>query len=439
MHVVRLDRPWLETDFLIQGFVINDEETLQALVSQCHYVYVEARLETLSIEKHKKPYLPSLQRFFLNRVSRSKTVKVPTPTKLPTKEGIQRPPLPHQKITYSNRIRTEQELPVAREAYSSAKNTVRSIMEGVRLGRMIDMNQARKTVDGVVDSILRNNDALACLIKLKEKDEYTAEHSLNVCILTATFARHLGHEEADVRQAALCGFLHDLGKARVPLEVLNKVGRYTAEELEVMRAHPAHGRDLLMEMESTNLVAMEVAYSHHERLDGKGYPRGLFGPHISYFAKMVAITDCYDAITSARVYDGARASMEALDIIYKCRGSQFDPQLAIEFIKCIGIYPPGSIVEFTNGEVGIIVASQEKNKLRPRVLIVLNAQKEDLQNKMVDLHAGDLDDRKEPYLIAHELPNGAFGVDLKEYLRRGLVLGSAVKELDINFDDFPKI
>ncbi len=439
MHVVRLDRPWLETDFLIQGFVVHDEETIHALASQCDYVFVEARFETRDIDEHNKQDLTTKKQGFFSRLTRRKPQKIQTPTKQPTKHGIQRPPLKHKKITYSNRIRTERELPVAKTAYASAKTTVKSIMNGVRLGRMIDMNQARSTVDEVVDSILRNPDALTCLVKLKNKDEYTAEHSLNVCILTATFARHLGHEEADVRQAALCGLLHDVGKARVPDEILNKEGRYTAEELDVMKEHPTHGRDLLMEMDTSDLIAVDVAYSHHERLDGNGYPRGLFGPHISYFSKMVAITDCYDAITSTRVYDGARASMEALDIIYKCRGRQFDAQLAIEFIKCIGIYPPGSIVEFTNGEVGIIVSSQEKNKLRPRVWLVRDANKSEGYNRMVDLHAKDVDPKGQPYVIAHELPNGAFGVDLKEYVKRGLVLSTPHKDLDIDFDDFPQI
>jgi putative nucleotidyltransferase with HDIG domain len=422
MRVVRLDRPWIETDFLMQGFIIQDRADIDALVRQCDYVYIEAIYETVA-----KPERREAPKGLFAR--RTATVKSLAQAPGNIKNTLIARPSAGEKITYINKINTERELPAARNAYSSAKTVVKSIMEGIRIGRMLDMNQARETVDHIVDSILRSKDALAWLTKIKDKDEYTAEHSLNVCILSATFARHLGHEEKEIREIALCGLLHDVGKSKIPEEILNKQGRFTDEEFDLMRQHTTFGRNLLMSLPHADRIAIDVAHSHHERLDGKGYPRGLQAHQIPYNAKLIAITDSYDAITSSRCYDRARASMEALDIIYKCKGTQFDDELALEFIKCIGIYPPGSVVEFSNGEVGIIISTDEKNKLKPRVIIVLDAEKKAGRERIVDLNKGAVDDNQQQYMIAREVPNGHYGVDIREYLKKGLVIQGQSKPL----------
>lgn len=260
------------------------------------------------------------------------------------------------------------------------------------------------------------------LTKIKRKDEYTAEHSLNVCVLTATFARFLGHNDDEIRQLALCALLHDVGKSKIPSEILNKEGRFTDEEFEIMKQHTTFGRDLLINIKDADRIAIDVAHAHHERMDGSGYPRGLKSHQIPYYAKVVALADCYDAITSSRCYDGARASMEALDIIYKCRGVQFDEELALEFIKCIGLFPPGAIVELSNGEVGIIISTRDDNKLRPKLLVVRNTAKQPCKERVVDL-ANDASFSE--VKILREVPNGTFGVDIRVYLKKGLVIDTA--------------
>jgi putative nucleotidyltransferase with HDIG domain len=336
-----------------------------------------------------------------------------------------RPPQGKKKISYINKIHTEKALPQAKADYSSAKTTVNSIMDGIRIGRMIDMNEARVTVNHIVDGILQNKDALAWLTKIKDKDAYTAEHSLNVSILSATFARHLGHDEIDIKKIALGGLLHDVGKAKIPSEILNKEGRFTDEEFDIMKQHAVFGRNLLMTMPKSDHFVIDIAHSHHERMDGLGYPRKLDGHKIPYFAKIVSIVDAYDAITSSRCYDKGRASMEALDIIYKCKGTQFDSELVLEFIKCIGIYPPGSIIELTTGEVGIVIETHEKNKLKPRILVVLDQDKKEIPQKIIDLNLNVQDDAGEYLRIARELINGSHDVWLEEYLQKGLMLSKS--------------
>ncbi len=328
----------------------------------------------------------------------------------------------YKKVTYINKIPVEKEFGAAKKCYGYAKTTAKSIMEGIRLGRMIDVNACRETVNTVVDSIIRNSNALIWLSKLKNKDEYTAEHSLNVCILTVAFARHLGFNEKEIKRIGLCALLHDVGKAKIPVEVLNKPGRFTDDEFELMKQHATFGRDLLISISGTDHAAIDVAYCHHERIDETGYPRQLLRHQIPYYAKIVSITDTYDAITSSRCYDSGRSSMDALDIIYKNRGRQFDEELALEFIKCIGIYPPGSIVETTNGEVGIVIASNPEVKLQPRIILVLNADKKPIKQKVLNLMDNPLDEQGNRYAIACELPNKKYGVDIKDFLKKGLVL-----------------
>ncbi len=430
MHVVRLDRDWIDTDFLMQGFIIKSASDIEDLQRQCEHVFIEARYITESPPSASGNTGSTAQRerrrekqgLFARLMDKPKprpaTVGKPAP-------GVGGPPAANQRVTYINKINVQAELAKSENTYTSAKTTVKTIMSGIRLGRMIDMNQARETVNTIVDSVLRNKDALAWLTKIKDKDDYTAEHSLNVCILATAFARHLGHEEEDIRKVALSGLLHDVGKSRVPDDILNKEGRFDDEEFQIMKMHTVYGRDLLMSLSDTDRIAIDVAHSHHERIDGKGYPRQLKESQIPYFAKVVALADCYDAITSTRCYDKGRASMEALDIIYKCRSSQFDEHLALEFIRCIGIYPPGSIVQLSNGEVGIVLATDEKNKLKPKVLLVLDADKRRRQERVVDLIRGDQDPNGIAYSIAQEVANGTYGVNLQEYLRKGLVLKGA--------------
>jgi len=418
MHVIRLDRPWVETDFLLQGFIIDEAQIIDALVSQCDHVYIEGRsIPEVEYSKHSISGSLNKAKGMITERDLTKEITNKSQQTMPSKA-----PQGNNKISYINKISTEKALPSAKHAYSSAKITVKNIMDGIRIGRMVDMNQARETVDQVVEGILQNKDALAWLTKIKNKDEYTAEHSLNVSILSATFARYLGHNETEIKEIALCGLLHDVGKAKVPNEILNKEGRFTKEEAEIMMMHTVHGRNLLMSMPNKDLSSIDVAHSHHERIDGRGYPRRLEASQIPYFAKIIAIVDAYDAITSSRCYDKGRASMEALDIIYKCKGTQFDTELALEFIKCIGVYPPGSIVELKTGEVGIVIEINEDNKLKPRILLVLDRGKKEISQKIINLNSNIKDEQGNTMMIAKELTNGSYGVWLEKYLKQGFLL-----------------
>ncbi|MFO7528884.1 MAG: HD-GYP domain-containing protein [Marinobacter sp.] len=306
--------------------------------------------------------------------------------------------------------------------FEEARDTAKSLMAGLRLGRTLDLNNARKVVNSCVDSVLRNENALLLLTKIKNQDEYTAEHCINVSILSAAFGKHLGLLEGEIRNLALCGLLHDVGKTRIPDQVLNKPGALTPAEFSVMREHTNHGRTILMSTSNALAAAVDVAFSHHERMDGSGYPRGLQSHQIPLFAKMVGLVDTYDAITSNRIYDKGRASMQALEIIHNHRGSQFDAELAETFIQMIGVYPPGSIVEMHNGEVGIVVETRPGQKLKPKVLLVREADKSMLEPyRLVDLMASPDDHASTTYRIKKEVPDGSFDIVLQDFVDQGLI------------------
>ena len=415
MHVIRLDRPWLETDFPLQGFIIKDPDQIKRLAEQCQYVVIQTKV-VVSKEKNERRVTKQglFARLFRKQKPAANTKVLANYSKIATA-----PPPPEKRIIYTDQVGTGKELSKAKVTYEDAKTSVDHLMENIRFGRSANVLESSAAVDHIVDSVIRNQDALRWLTKIKHQDAYTAEHSLNVCILSATFARFLGHDESEIRRIAMSGLLHDVGKSRVPLDILNKHGRLTAEELNIMKEHTTFGKDLLLSIGQADRIAVDVAHTHHERLDGKGYPRGLKAHQIPYYAKIVALADCYDAITSSRCYDGARASMEALDIIYKCRGVQFDKQLAIDFIKCIGIYPPGAIVELNTGEVGIVISANAESKLRPKVLLVRNKDKKTINETPIDLNNIEFDQRIK---IARELPDGSFGVNSRDYLSMGAIM-----------------
>ncbi len=420
MYVTRLDRPWEETDFLLQGFLITTQTEIDALLDVCKYVYIEERR---SLDGSYQRADSSDRRVenegLAARLKKKLTNKHVTPPKKRQKDD---PENFLNNVSYINKVPIEQEFENANQCFKFAKLTAQSIMDGIRIGRLVEIKTVREAVDNVVKSILNNRNALMWLTKIKNKDDYTAEHCMNVCILSVTFARHLGMPESQLQKIGIAALLHDVGKAKIPDEILNKPGRFTDDEMEVMKMHTTFGRDLLLSNTTIGSSAIDVAYCHHERIDGLGYPRGLIEHQIPFYSKLIAITDTYDAITSSRVYDNARASKEALDIIYKDRGRQFDENLALEFIKCIGIYPPGSIVELTDGRVGVVIATNTEQKLRPKVLIVRDAEKQPCKQKIFDLFKNLSEEPEKIVHIAQEHPNGRYGIDLKALIERGLVL-----------------
>jgi putative nucleotidyltransferase with HDIG domain len=254
----------------------------------------------------------------------------------------------------------------ARTIVGKSKRAVMKMFHEARLGRVVEAADVAPLVDEISASVARNPSALINVARLKNKDEYTYMHSVAVCALMVNLARTLELNEVLVRELGLAGMLHDIGKMAVPDPVLNKPGKLTDEEFAVVREHPQRGYDLLVQSADAPAIAAEVVLHHHEKFDGTGYPRGLQGEEISLHARMGAICDVYDAITSNRPYKDGWAPAESIARMLEWEG-HFDPKLLDAFIRSIGIYPVGTLVRLRSNRLGLVVAANKREPTHPKV------------------------------------------------------------------------
>lgn len=380
MYVVELDRPWTDTNFLFQGFRIRQQQEIRLLQEICRYVWVDARRsldvrgQLVENNAQAAPLIPAIAKVDFN-------------------------------------VEVERATPV----WHAAREESLRILHTLRMGQELDVAAVKVVVKECVESILRHPAAMLWLARIKNSDHYTAEHSLRVSILSIALGKELGIPLYQLEQIGVCGMLHDVGKIKVPNEILNKPGALTAEELRIMQSHAAEGRKLLMSNQQITPATVDVAYSHHERLDGKGYPRGLDASRIPYFAKVIAVADSYDAINSDRVYSKGKSSLESLRILLDAVNCHFDEAIVECFIRLIGLYPPGEIAELSSGEVGIIIGCPPGNKLRPKVLIVRDAEKNACQERVIDL-------ADKAVRVREVHGSGAFGIDIESYRLKGLMI-----------------
>ena len=389
MYVASLDRPWLETTFLYQGFELKNQADINAVSQQCKFVYI-------NIAKQGKS-----ETFQLQPLS-------------DTKVNLNSPCLYKKTSSFTKEINH------AGYVYKEASDLIKNFMEDMYLDRTFSVKMAKKAVANCVNSVLNAPDALLWMTQLKNRDLYTSQHSMNVCILAITLGRQINLTTDQLNIVGLCGMMHDMGKMRVPLDILNKPGKLEDGELKIMQSHAEIGWQLLSESSEMSREAIDVAHSHHEHVDGTGYPRGLSGEKISLYTRIVAIVDMYDAITSDRVYQKGRTHIDAISIMTKLCDTHLDADLTYKFIECLGIYPPGSLVEMTNGEIAIIVEANP-TRLKPKVLLLLNEHKQPQEERMVDLSKVNADNTGQPYKILKTIRSDEVGIDLNVYYHNGVI------------------
>jgi len=395
MFVVELDRPWLETPFLFQGFELKTEEQIQSVKNFCNYVYID-KTKTRTI-KHTIAGNPSLtQSKILNNIDVDKA-----------------PP--------KNAGAFEQEILRAESIYTDTEQVIANFMKTAAKGSGVDGWLAKKSVAECVNSVLNSPDAMLWLTQLKNKDKYTMQHSLNTCLLSIVFGRHLNLSKEVMINLGLCGMLHDIGKMQIPLRILRKRGPLTEEELKIMKTHTTLGYELLKSSDCMDSCVAETVLTHHERLDGSGYPRGLKQGSISDYAKIVSIVDAYDSMTSDKVYQESKTHLEATHLMMTMAGIYWDKKLVIKFIESLGVYPPGCVVVMTNGAIGIVVEVNERMKLRPRVILLLDEEKQPVPEQLIDLSQMVCDKKGNVYTIKNIVKAEDWNINSSKYYNEGLL------------------
>lgn len=297
------------------------------------------------------------------------------------------------------RIPQREEAAAARKILGEAVGVVTGLLQDVRLGRQLEPDKARPLVKAMHASALRNPGALISLGRIKQADTYTFEHSVSICALLMSFCQALGMDAATVEEAGLGGLLHDIGKMKIPNEILNKPGKLTEDEFAVMKSHAALSREILSGVPGISTMVIQIAGEHHEKVAGGGYPLGLAGAEISQIGRMTAIVDVYDALTSTRVYRKGQEPTLVMKRLLEWSGSHLDHELVQRFIRTLGIYPVGSLVRLGSGRLAVVV-EQGENLLKPTVRIVFDtARKVKLQPRDLDLSrspAEEIQDYEDP-------------------------------------------
>jgi HD-GYP domain-containing protein (c-di-GMP phosphodiesterase class II) len=271
-------------------------------------------------------------------------------------------------------VSTAAELERAAKICHQSKQAVISMFQEARMGKAVDVGGAQKMVEEITDSVSRNPGALISLARLKTVDDYTYMHSVAVCAMMVALSKQLGQDAEQTRLAGMAGLMHDLGKAMMPMEVLNKPGKLTDAEFAIIKTHPVEGHRLLLTGQNVDAVVLDVCLHHHEKTDGSGYPKGLKDSDISVFAKMGAVCDVYDAITSNRPYKVGWDPAESLRKMAEWSNGHFDGKIFQAFVKSLGIYPIGSLVRLTSGRLGVVIDQTGKSLTMPVVKVFFSTK-----------------------------------------------------------------
>lgn len=492
MFVAELDRPWLDTPFLLQGFLVDSQIELDTLQRYCRYVYVDLelsnsalaaairsaelsdepatatatppsvplRFDTVLDEKptaRERPSRPvrirsdlaisrqTRERFrdfiratavapsdplrgsawhrmfgWLHPSSRSRAGRKRSAPASPAEALKGQLPEGIELRRYVDRAPVEAELPRARTAFGEGERALEALVADVRSGRVPDVQQVSGAVDEIVDSMVDNPDALMWVARLREESVQTYQHGVKVALYLVALGRHLGFPRRELANLGMIGMLADVGKTRLPHALLEKPGMLAPAEYNVVKEHVRLGLEALASSVRLAAPIIEGIAQHHERLDGSGYPKGLRGDEIGVYGRMAAIADSFAALITARAYANACAPQDALMSLYEWTGSSFHEPLVEQFVQAVGIFPVGSFVELSNGEVAAVLAHNRVRRLEPRVLVLTTTDKTPLPEPFErDLLRRPKSADSSPRIrIVRGLAAGAYGLKLHDYYAR---------------------
>ncbi|MDH3219033.1 MAG: HD-GYP domain-containing protein [Gammaproteobacteria bacterium] len=392
MYVARLDRPWLETPYKVQGFYIKTQKDIDKLLQYVDYVYID-------VEKSKE-------------VGHDKNSLNGNLSEAQKKQNLTNVKPRQYKDDPDFKI----EMKTAVASHAVLTDGVGEVMSDIANNQQLKMPLLRKVVTPMVESIIRNPDAFSWLSMLKTRDDYAYNHSVSSSIWAAAFGRNLGLPKKDLMALATGALLFDVGKIKLPEKLLQKPDRYNQTEFKLIKKHVAYSVEIVQSIEGIGENVIEMVATHHERHSGSGYPRGLKGDEIPIFGKIAGIVDCYDALISDRVYAAAISPHDAVRKLYDWSNIDFQRELVEQFIQVIGIYPVGTIVELSDGRVGAIVAHHRVWKLRPKILLILDKNKQPYPDfKIIDTYEVETGEDDEPLNIIKSVEPGLYGIDPRQF------------------------
>ncbi|WP_276205927.1 HD-GYP domain-containing protein [Halioglobus japonicus] len=374
MFVAELDRPWLETPFSLQGFVIQNTSEVLYVSKYVDHVYVDAEYKGRPV--------------FLNL------------TLEPTADQGKK------------RLEIKEDIAHARICFDNAANTLDKVYDSLRSGRNGDFEAVQESITPLIESVFNNKEAVAALLRLRESDDYRYHHGISMAVWAAILGRQIGLHQDELETLALGCAMCDVGMTQLPGDLLSQPQALTDQQLRIIRAHPKMGAELVAQNKNVNIEVLAIIENHHERADGSGYPRGMDGTSIPVLARIAGLVDAYDAMITPRPYAPARTSHEAIQELMDGKGTLFQESLVEQFIQAIGLFPTGTLVELNSGEVGIVTRQNETRRLKPEIIIVLDEQQQERDPCIVDLSMQDSSNER---WIARELLPGSYGVDSEEY------------------------
>jgi HD-GYP domain-containing protein (c-di-GMP phosphodiesterase class II) len=409
MFISRLDRPWIKTPYSLEGITVESQEDIERLRKYCNYVYVDV----------EQGVSPEPRFWILTENPKSQTFGVTRSTH--TQESREKERKEYQalrKTTYRTSEKFSTEIKTAKKVSSKLSGDYKQLLSDLQSGREVDIEVVKAGVSDMVESVIKNPSAMMWIIQLKKLDEYSYSRALGTSVWCATFGRHLGLEKEAINQLALGGLLLDIGKSRLPPHLLKNNGELTEEEARQMHEHVDLGIKILVSSplspsgEKVSMDVMQMIATHHERADGSGYPQGLLNKDIPIYGRIAGIVDSYDAMTSERPYikAGQSAPHDAIAELYELRDTRFQAELVEQFIQTVGLYPTGSLVELSTGQVGAVVAINGLRRLRPTLMLLLDENKE----PYAQFTHLDLTKAGEEITVERGLPPGSYGIDMHE-------------------------